>query len=175
MRIFAATLVSLFLSVTAFGQSIALLEKVPGHRVTFDYSYSLSRDGKPMEKVTGGVVTVEDNCFIMSGLGLEVRSDGETRWTIDRSGKEVLVEAVESEDLFTNPALFISSYKNYRDRLKVNASSSDSLDVTLVLDEGVKARFQLRNVVFSDATGEKKDFTLEEKSLDSSYIVTDLR
>ena len=48
MRI-VATLLSVFLSVTAFGQSIALLDKVPGHRVTFDYSYSLSKDGKPME------------------------------------------------------------------------------------------------------------------------------
>lgn len=174
MRI-VATLLSVFLSVTAFGQSIALLDKVPGHRVTFDYSYSLSKDGKPMEKVTGGLVTVEENCFTMTGLGLEVRSDGTTRWTLDREAKEMLIETVESEDLFTNPALFIASYKNYRDRLHVNASGPDSLDITLTLDEGVKARFLLKGIVFSDPTGEKKDFTVDEKSLDSSYVVTDLR
>ena len=174
MRIVAA-LLSVFLSVTAFGQSIALLDKVPGHRVSFDYSYSLSKEGKPMEKVTGGYVTVEDNCFSMTGLGLEVRSDGTTRWTIDREAKEMLIETVESEDLFTNPALFIASYPQYRDRLKVNASTSDSLDITLTLDEEVKARFQLKGIVFSEATGEKKGFSIDEKSLDSSYVVTDLR
>ena len=174
MRLFAA-LLSVFLSVAAFGQSIPLLDKVPGHRVTFDYTYLLSKDGKPMEKVTGGFVTVEGNCFSMSGLGLEVRSDGETRWTLDREAKEVLVETVESEDLFTNPALFIASYPQYRDRLKVNSSGPDSLDITLTLDEEVKARFILKNVVFSEAGGEKKDFSLDEKSLDGSYVVTDLR
>ncbi len=174
MRIIAL-LLSLLLSAVSYGQSIALLDKVPGHRVTFDYSYLLSKEGKQMEKVTGGLVTVEENCFSMTGLGLEVRSDGKTRWTLDREAKEVLVETVESEDLFTNPALFISSYKDYRDRLKVNASGPDSLDVTLTLDEDVKVRFQLKNIVFSEPTGEKKDFSIDEKSLDASYVVTDLR
>lgn len=174
MRIVAA-IAALLVSVASFGQSIALLDKVPGHRVTFDYSYSLSREGKPMEKVTAGLVTVEENCFVLSGLGLEVRSDGNTRWTLDAESKEVLVERVESEDLFTNPALFISSYKKYRDRLKVNSSGADFLDITLDLDEDVKARFQLRHIVFSEPTGDKKDFSLDEKSLDASYVVTDLR
>ena len=94
---------------------------------------------------------------------------------LDREAKEMLVETVESEDLFTNPALFIASYRQYRDRLKVNSSGPDSLDITLILDEGVKARFLLKNVVFSDLTGEKKDFSVDEKSLDSAYVVTDLR
>jgi hypothetical protein len=81
---------------------------------------------------------------------------------------------VEKEDLFTNPALFISSYKNYMDRIKVNSSSQDSLDVTLVLDEDTSARFVLKNIRFKDKDG-KSDFTLDVKSLSSSYVITDLR
>ena len=166
---------ALSLTLAAFAQgSIPILDRVPGHRVQFHYTYSLSQDGKPMTQVTDGDVTVEDNAFLLSGLGLEVRSDGTTRWSIDRDAEEVLIEKVEKEDLFTNPALFISSYKGYMDKLKVNASSQNSLDVTLLLDDDTAARFVLKNIVFLDKQG-KSDFPLDEKSLPKSYVVTDLR
>ena len=169
--VFAALLVSL----ATFAQgSIPILDRVPGHRVQFHYTYSLSKDGKPMTQVTDGEVTVEDNAYLLSGLGLEVRSDGTTRWTIDREAEEVLIEAVEKEDLLTNPALFISSYKNYMDHIKVNSHSQDSLDVTLTVDENMSARFVLKDIRFLDRKG-KSDFTLNVKSLPSSYVITDLR
>ncbi len=175
MRRFLTSLMALSLTLAAFAQgSIPILDRVPGHRVQFHYTYSLSQGGKPMTQVTDGDVTVEDNAFLLSGLGLEVRSDGTTRWSIDRDAEEVLIEKVEKEDLFTNPALFISSYKNYMDRIKVNSSSQDSLDVTLVLDEDTSARFVLKNIRFKDKDG-KSDFTLDVKSLSSSYVITDLR
>jgi hypothetical protein len=93
---------------------------------------------------------------------------------MDRAAEEVLIEKVAKEDLFTNPALFISSYKSYMDRIRVNASSANSLDVTLVLDEETSARFVLKNIVFLDKQG-KSDFTLDVKSLPDSFIITDLR
>ena len=175
MRKFLTSLMALSLTLAAFAQgSIPILDRVPGHRVQFHYTYSLSQGGKPMTQVTDGDVTVEDNAFLLSGLGLEVRSDGTTRWSIDRDAEEVLIEKVEKEDLFTNPALFISSYKGYMDKLKVNASSQNSLDVTLLLDDDTAARFVLKNIVFLDKQG-KSDFPLDEKSLPKSYVVTDLR
>ena len=168
-------LAAFLLSLSAFAQgSIPILDRVPGHRVQFHYTYSLAKDGKPMTQVTDGEVTVEDNAFLLSGLGLEVRSDGTTRWSIDREAEEVLIETVEKEDLFTNPALFINSYKGYMDKIKVNASSQNSLDVTLVLDENTSARFVLKNIVFLDKQG-KSDFPLDVKSLPDTYVITDLR
>ena len=175
MRRFLTSLMALSLTLAAFAQgSIPILDRVPGHRVQFHYTYSLSQGGKPMTQVTDGDVTVEDNAFLLSGLGLEVRSDGTTRWSIDRDAEEVLIEKVEKEDLFTNPALFISSYKGYMDKLKVNGSSQNSLDVTLLLDDDTAARFVLKNIVFLDKQG-KSDFPLDEKSLPKSYVITDLR
>ena len=175
MRRFLTSLMALSLTLVAFAQgSIPILDRVPGHRVQFHYTYSLSQGGRPMTQVTDGDVTVEDNAFLLSGLGLEVRSDGTTRWSIDRDAEEVLIEKVEKEDLFTNPALFISSYKGYMDKLKVNGSSQNSLDVTLLLDDDTAARFVLKNIVFLDKQG-KSDFPLDEKSLPKSYVVTDLR
>ena len=165
-------LVTLTLGARAQG-NIPLLDKVEGHRVTFHYTYSLSQKGASFTPVTDGEVTVEGNAYILQGLGMEVVSDGTTRWTLDRDAKEALVEKVQKEDLFTNPALFISSYKNYLDRIKVNSSGSDSLDVTLTLDDETKARFVLKDIVFGARKG-KSDFSLTEKSL-PDYLITDLR
>ena len=175
MKRTATFLMGLLITSAAFAQGgIPILDRVPGHRVTFHYTYSLSKAGKPMTQVTDGDVTVEDNAFLLSGLGLEGRSDGTTRWSMDREAGEVLIEKVEKDDLFTNPALFISSYKGYMDRIKVNSSSKDALDVTLTLDEDTAARFVLKDIRFLDKKG-KSDFPLDEKSLPHSYVITDLR
>lgn len=167
----------LLLSALALGAraqgNIPLLDKVEGHRVTFHYTYSLSQKGSSFTPVTDGNVTVEGNAYILQGLGMEVVSDGTTRWTLDRDAKEALVEKVQKEDLFTNPALFIASYKDYMDRIQVNASGSNSLDVTLTLDDETKARFVLKDIVFGARKG-KSDFSLSEKSL-PDYLITDLR
>ena len=168
-------ILALLVSLGSHAQNIPLLDRVPGHRVVFDYTYSLEQKNVPMREVTSGQVVVEDNCFSLSGLGLEIRSDGENRWSVDREAKEVVIETVDDDDLVTNPALFISSYLKIRDRLKVNASSSDSLDVTLTLDDDTKARFVLKGIVFLEPTGEKKDFTFDGKSFGSDYLITDLR
>jgi len=175
MRKLMTGLAALLLSLAAFAQgSIPILDRVPGHRVQFHYTYSLSKDGAPMKQVTEGEVTVEDNAFLLTGLGLEVRSDGQTRWSIDREAEEVLIEKVDKDDLVTNPALFIQSYKDNLDKIRVNGSSSDGLDVTLVLDGETSARFVLKDIRFLSRQG-KSDFTLDVKSLSKSYVITDLR
>ena len=175
MKRIVTGLAAILLSLSAFAQgSIPILDRVPDHRVLFHYTYSLSQGGKPMTQITDGDVIVEDNAYRLTGLGLEVCSDGTTRWSLDRAAEEVLIETVAKEDIFTNPALFNSSYKGYMDKIRVNASSSNSLDVTLVLDEETSARFVLKDIVFGEKQG-KSDFTLDVKSLPDSFIITDLR
>ena len=155
------------------GGGIPLLDKVEGRRVTFHYTYSLSQKGGEFKSVTDGDVCVEGNAYILEGLGLKVVSNGTTRWTLDEGAKEAVVETVQKEDLFTNPALFISSYKSYRDKIKVNSSGADFLDVTLTLDEDTRARFLLKNIAYGELQG-KSGFSMDEKSL-SGYLITDLR
>lgn len=174
MRKLLLIFVAIFVSLRAFAGGIPLLDKVDGHRVSFHYTYLLSTDGKPMEAVTDGEVLVEDNAYRLQGLGLEVISDGVTRWSRDPEAEEVVIEKVEKEDLFTNPALFIRSYRQYMDKLKVNSSGPDSLDVTLTLDEGTFARFVLTGIKFLEKQG-RADFSLDTASLPKSYVITDLR
>ena len=175
MKRIAFTLLLSLLAFTAGAQrSIALLDKVEGQRVNFHYTYSLSQKGAAFKSVTDGDVVLEGNDYVLEGLGLKVISDGVTRWTLDEDAKEAVVETVEKEDIFTNPALFIGSYKNYMDKIKVNSQGKDSLDVTLTLDDETKARFVLKGIVFGPLQG-KSDFSVDEKSLSEKYLVTDLR
>ncbi len=172
-RFVSVLLFSLLLQGLQAQDGIPLLDKVAGHRVRFHYTYSLSQKGADFAPVTDGQVTVEGNAYILEGLGMKVFSDGTTRWTLDPEAREAVVEAVQKEDLFTNPALFIGSYRDYMDKLQVNAAGSDNLDITLTLDEQTRARFVLIGIVYGEEQG-KSDFSLDEKSL-SGYLVTDLR
>ena len=176
MKRFVSILLLTVLALNARAQeSIPLLDRVEGHRVQFHYTYSLSQKGSDFQDVTDGDVTVEENAYILEGLGLRVTSNGTTRWSVDPEAMEVVVETVEKEDLFTNPALFIGSYRKYLDKIHVNDSGADYLDVTLTLDDETKARFVLRNIVYGEPQG-KSDFSLDEKSLsDENYVITDLR
>ena len=175
MKRIAAFFALLFCTVSLSAQgSIPLLDKVAGHRAVLDYRYLISEDGKPFKEVTAGKVTVEDNAFRVTGLNLEIVSDGTTRWSMDPEAKEVLIEKVEKDNIFTNPAILISSYKDHLDMIKVKSSGSDSLDAVVTFDERVKGEFILKNVRFLPK-GDKKDFTLDVKSLGSAYVVTDLR
>ena len=175
MKRFVATLLLTTLALTALAQGgIPLLDKVEGKRVQFHYTYSLSQKGAAFKDITDGDVTVEGNAYVLEGLGLRVVSNGSTRWSLDDEAREVVIEKVEKENLFTNPALFIGSYRNYLDKMQVNAQGKDSLDITLTLDEENKARFVLCGIVFLEPQG-KSDFSVDEKSLEKSYVITDLR
>lgn len=178
MKRFLALFMVSLASLALWAQgSIPLLDRVEGNRVQFHYSYSLSRNGGPMKQVTDGEMLLEGNSYCLSGLGMEVRSDGISRWTADTEAQEMIIEAVDKDDILTNPAVFISTYKRYGKNLKVNASGPDYLDVTVTLDEDTRARFILKDVRFLDPLGPSgaSDFTWDVSSLPSSWVVTDLR
>ena len=174
MKRITAAVLTLSLTLGLQAQGIKMLDKVKDSRAAFHYTYSLSRDGGDFKPVTDGEVVVEDNCYIMEGLGIKVTSNGEIRLSVDPDAREAVLEKVEKEDMFTNPALFIGSYKNYLDKIKVNSSDKDSMDVTLTLDDDTKARFVLTGIKFTPKEG-KSDFTVDVKSLPEDYLVTDLR
>ena len=171
MKRIVSILLLTVIALTARAQgNIPLLDRVAGQRVSFHYTYSLSQKGAAFEPVTDGDVVVEENAYVLEGLGLKVISDGATRWSLDL---EALVETVEKEDLFTNPALFVASYRSHMNQLTVNGEGKDWLDVTLKLDDDNSARFLLKDIVFLPLEG-KSDFSVEEKSL-PDFLITDLR
>lgn len=162
------------LSLSAAAQSIPLLDKVPGHRVTFDYVYGYTAGGKTYDNVSSGSMTVQGNAYLLKADGLEIYSDGAVRWSLDPAAKEAIIEAVDTEDVISNPAAIVSSYKEFGKKLKVNGSTADSLDISVTTDDGTVSRFRLRNIRFAPE-GSLSDFTVNRSALGSDYIVTDLR
>jgi len=168
--IIALALVSVF----CFAQKrISLLDKAAGKRVSFNYVYSYD-SGKGMSEVTRGKVTAEGECFVVTGLGLTSYSDGSTCWMVDENEKEVVIQPLSKEDPFTNPALLVSSYSNYMDKITVKSEGADSLDIILKLDDNTKVRFVLSAVQYSEPLG-TDEFRFSTSSLSSDYVITDLR
>lgn len=161
-------------SVLCFAQDrISILDRAVGKRVTFNYVYSYD-NGKGMSEVTKGLVTAEGECFIVTGLGLTSYSDGSTCWMVDENEKEVVIQPLSKEDPFTNPALMVSSYRNYMDKITVKGEGADSLDIILKLDDNTKVRFVLSSVKYAEPKG-TDEFRFSTSSLSSDYVVTDLR
>ena len=166
--------VLLLSALCAAAQNIPLLDKVPGHRVTFDYVYGYTSEGKTYDNVASGQMTVQGNAYILKADGLEVISDGKVRWSLDRSAKEALIDAVDGDDIVSNPAAIVASYKEFGKALKVNASGADSLDVSLTMEDGTVGRFKLTRIQFHPE-GAAADFTVSRGVLGKDWVVTDLR
>lgn len=176
MRRLVLTAISLLACAlsNAQGVSIPQLDRAAGKRVSFHYEYNLSKDGGAFSKVTEGDVLVEDNAYRLDGLGLTIVCDGVTRWTYDPSAGEVVIESAEQDNILTNPALLISSYRGYGNALHVKGGSRDSLDVVYDVDDDVKARFVLKGIIYDEQKG-KSDFTFDVTSLPGNSVITDLR
>lgn len=176
MRRLVLTAISVIACALSYAQGVSIpqLDRAAGKRVSFHYEYNLSKNGGEFSKVTEGEVMVEDNAYRLDGLGLNIVCDGKTRWTYDASAGEVVIESAEQDNILTNPALLISSYRRYGNALHVKGGSRDSLDVVYDVDEDVKARFVLRDISYNDPQG-KTDFTFDVKSLPENSVVTDLR
>ena len=176
MRRFVIIAISLLSCAFSYAQGVSIpqLDRASGKRVNFHYEYLLSKDGGDFSKVTEGDVLVEDNAYRLDGLGLTIVCDGKTRWMYDPSAGEVVIESAEQDNILTNPALLISSYRGYGNSLHVKSGTRDSLDVVYDVDDQVKARFVLRDIIYEQQQG-KSDFTFDVKSLPENTVVTDLR
>ena len=157
----------------AQGRKIDVLEKAAGQRISFNYIYSLDQ-GEGMKEVTRGEVTAEGNCFMLTGLGLKTWSDGNSCWMVDEEAKEVVIDRIANDDIFTNPALLVSNYRAFSDDIKVKKEGADYIDFTLKLDDDITLRFVLNEIRYSEPSG-VAEFTFDTSSLPSSYVITDLR
>ena len=66
-----------------------ILRRLETERVSLKYKIVL--DSEPPIHLEGSL-TLEGNCYLAVGNGLEIYSDGSTRWTVDPAEKEVYIE-----------------------------------------------------------------------------------
>ena len=106
MKRFATIVLLLSICSAVMAQDLdAVRKKLDVSRVRVDYSFV-------MQKVhCSGTITVQIPCFKASGNGIDVYSDGVTRWTVDPESKEVYIEEAEGPDDYLKYLLDIEDLK----------------------------------------------------------------
>lgn len=61
-------------------------------RISLTYNCSISTTNGTLVLLSGSLV-LQGDCYHAKGNGLEIYSDGHTRWTVDRESKEVYIES----------------------------------------------------------------------------------
>ncbi len=167
----------------------------------FSYEYAMD-DGRTV--VTGsGTVTMQGDAYAVDGNGLEIFCDGNSIWTVDRAAREVVIEACspESASFVMNPAALLGNFdKVFSVKSSAVTSSGDvsytlmpaadtgmtEMEIVLASDgsrltgaafktkDGAVVRFTIPSFSFS-ALSSPERFVPDISSLDSDYIITDLR
>ena len=82
-----------------------IIARLGDSRVSLKFSCTIE-DGVSIE--LSGSLFAQGNCFILKGNGLEIYSDGKTRWTVDPKEKEVYLEV----------GCALSEILDYRDKVR---------------------------------------------------------
>lgn len=106
MKKLAIFCVLAILCIQAGAQDLdTIRKKLDVSRVRVNYSFV-------MQKVhCKGTITVQVPCFKASGNGIDVYSDGITRWTVDPESREVYIENAEGPDDYARYLLDIEDLK----------------------------------------------------------------
>lgn len=97
--------ISLFCFMAGAQDLDTVRKKLDVSRVRVNYSFV-------MQKVhCSGTITVQIPCFKASGNGIDVYSDGVSRWTVDPESKEVYIENAEGPDDYLKYLLDIEDLK----------------------------------------------------------------
>jgi len=141
----------------------ALLKQIDGKKIVCEYSYSSgSLKGT-------GTATIQDGMYFVTGNGLEVYSNGKTRWTVDKSAKEVYIEdAGEENDIFANLSAYLSGVEGLR-------FDGRTMSGAIKGEDGSVLNCKATNIKSYPPTSSSKDFSFNTSGLDSSWVITDLR
>ena len=141
-----------------------ILARISTDRITCKYSYTTT---VPFALSFSGDAVVQGDCYHLVGNGLEIFCDGENRWTMDTDAKEVYIEeAGETLGILQEFLKYATDIKYNSDG--ISGTFTDPLDDNLV-------KFNLSSIEYAPATEDLSGFVLDVASLDSSYVVTDLR
>lgn len=154
--------------LTAGAQDIdGLLEAVRSKRISFNYSYTI--EGK-VPVIYKGNVLMQQGCYYATGGGLRIWCDSLSRWTSDETNRELYIEtAGESTDFFANAEYYLEGVYDLqfgKDSFKGKYADPQT---------GVQADFVISDILFFPPVEDITPFVFDESSLDSSWVVTDLR
>lgn len=153
----------------AWGQDriSVIRQKLETGRATLSYKYTVN--GK-VPVGGSGTLIAQGDCYIIEGNGLKIVCDGESQWTIDPEAKEVYIEPSEGAGAFlAHPEAILDNSSN----LKVGDTEISGIYNSP--DSDAKISFRLWNIKFAAPGKDLTEFVYDADSLDSSWVVTDLR
>ena len=94
MKRWILPLLALLLPLTAVAQvSSQQVAEIASHldnsRISLHYDCTVTQD-TPLK--LSGTLLIQGDCYLAKGNGMEIYSDGSTRWTVDPASKEVYIE-----------------------------------------------------------------------------------
>ena len=121
--------------------------KVSSSLVSFSYTYSVNSK----VKIQGsGSAMLQGDAFYMKGNGLEIWCNGKTKWTVDRTAGEAVVESADADDYDMNPARMIGSVAKVFDVVSDSKSTFNGEKVDMVvLSPRVKMSIRRLKLYFS--------------------------
>lgn len=118
----------LSVSVCAFAQEKTLQDlagRISESFVEFDFSYSMIKADSP--EITGtGRMEMQGDDYAMTQGSMEIRCFGGTKWTIDDSSQEVVIESVSETsgfDITANPSVLLASFDEIFECISSSAAS----------------------------------------------------
>lgn len=145
-KFFLVIIVSL-MSLQAWGQTEIreILGLIENSRVSLTYSCNVKMD---VQMKSSGNLMVQKNCYKLSTAGVDIYCDGENRWTVDSTAKEVYIEpTMGAKEFLSNQELYLGKLSDVVITDTVIEPASDDIDC----------------------------FRFDTSALDSSWVVTDLR
>jgi len=199
------TLASLLSCIALGAQSLdGIRSSIASNEFTLDYTYVVNRD---FSLKGSGTLTLNSAIggYRLSGDGLRVWCNGSTKWTVDDSAREVVIESEDRGDYASSPARILFSLG---EDFALSSSSPGVLVLSPTRNNGI-SKVTLRfaggttlwslskvEVLFSDSTYTEftvsnfrnlraiergsaasyvSSYSLDAKSLGPSWVVTDLR
>lgn len=157
------------------GFPTSFLFKVSSSRVTMNYEFDAVKGDKLYSG--SGIIRYQDKAYVLETEGLKVCDDLSVNVTVNFSSREVVKEASNACDFFSDPSSILRIIGLNPKKATVDVKMSegaDSFTVTATLSDGMSIQVDVKGIRFS-AKGPLSDFGFDTSSLDSAWMVTDLR
>lgn len=148
---------------------------IDGRRVEMSFSFVADREGK---RYSGnGTVHYQDGRYTFTSNGLRVYNDTKEMWTVDDNAREAVVQWGTSTNFLASPkdmiTLFGFNASGAVIQPQYNADGTPK-SYSVTLRDGTKLSVLIPSVKILPK-GDTAGFSFNRHTLDSSYVITDLR
>lgn len=172
----AASAILLCLSRPAAAEdgASAFRRRIAGHRVDLTVSWKAGISGK--QYAGDGELSWQDGRFRFINAEVQIYNDGKSLVSVSQAGREVVVQPSGNTDFLSDPAALASllGLNPAKSGIVMHYWGGDLKGADITLRNGNSVTVKVVSLSIREASGDG-DFFFDVESLDSSWVVTDLR